>query len=238
MIWVYGIGDRPAVAPPTAGGLDGAALEGVRVGALLAVISRHAELPDLDALDAVWAHEAVVERLMAERAVLPMRFGSRLADEAGLRDALASTQDELLGALDGVRGRVELAVRATCATGPPRSQARRGADAGAVEDRHAGREHLRTKLELRDRSEAGGAALHEPLAAAAVAARRRRGRGPCELLRAAYLVERPALAQFRAVAQRLQHEYPEAAVLCTGPWPPYSFVDVALSPALDRGDAR
>jgi len=43
-------------------------------------------------------------------------------------------------------------------------------------------------------------------------------------LRAAYLVERPVVARFGSRVQRLQAEHPEAAVLCTGPWPPYSFV--------------
>jgi hypothetical protein len=47
-------------------------------------------------------------------------------------------------------------------------------------------------------------------------------------LRASYLVERPVVGEFRAVAQRLQREYRDTTVLCTGPWPPYSFVEVAV----------
>jgi hypothetical protein len=230
VIWVYAIGDRAEVPPPlSAPGLGGAPLEGVCERGLVAVISRHDDLPELRAVDALWAHEHVVERLMAERAVLPMRFGSRLAAEAVLRHALASRQDELLAALDGVRGRVELAVRAMCAPGPPRRDARRSAAPAAEQARHSGREYLRAKLELRDRADAAGAALHEPLAALAVAGSRRPGRGPCEVLRASYLVERPVVAEFRAVAQRLQREYRDTTVLCTGPWPPYSFVEVGVS---------
>jgi hypothetical protein len=52
---------------------------------------------------------------------------------------------------------------------------------------------------------------------------------PSEILRASYLVERPVVAEFKAVAQRLQREHRDTAVLCTGPWPPYSFVEVAVS---------
>jgi hypothetical protein len=44
------------------------------------------------------------------------------------------------------------------------------------------------------------------------------------VLRAAYLVERANVARFRALVERLQQQHPEIAVLCTGPWPPYSFV--------------
>jgi hypothetical protein len=227
VIWVYAIGDRSAAPPPPGvTGLAGASLEGVREGALLAVISRHAECPELHAVDALWAHEQVVERLMAGGAVLPMRFGSRLPDEAALRWALATRNDELLRALDGVRGRVELAVRAVRAAEPPRAAVAPAVVASAAEGERSGRDYLRAKLELRDRAEAAATALHAPLCALAVAANRRPGRGPGELLRAAYLVERPVVAEFRAVAVRLQGEHPDAAVLCTGPWPPYSFVDV------------
>jgi hypothetical protein len=230
VIWIYAIGDRAEIPPPpSTTGLAGAPLEGIREDGLLAVISRHAELPEIGAVDALWAHEHVVERLMAERTVLPVRFGSRLAGEADLRDELVTRRDDLLVGLDRVRGRVELAVRAMSATGPPRREARRPAIAGAGDDRHSGREYVRARLELRDRAEAAGAALHEPLAALAVAESRRPGRVACEVLRASYLVERQLVGEFRAMAQRLQREYRDTTVLCTGPWPPYSFVEVAVS---------
>jgi hypothetical protein len=231
VIWIYAIGDRADIPPPppSAAGLAGAPLEGVGEGRLLAVVSRHAELPDIGAVDAMWAHEHVVERLMADRTVLPVRFASRLAGEAALRNQLATRQDDLLAALDGVRGRVELAVRAMSSAGPPRREAWRPAIAGGAGGRHSGREYVRARLEVRDRAEAAGAALHVPLAALAVAGTRRPGRSSCEVLRASYLVERPVVAEFRALAQQLQSEYRDMAVLCTGPWPPYSFVEVAVS---------
>jgi hypothetical protein len=69
----------------------------------------------------------------------------------------------------------------------------------------------------------------------AVAPSRRPVQAPDELLHASYLVERPVVAEFRAAAQRLQREHRDAAVLCTGPWPPYSFVDVAVSSQLGVG---
>jgi hypothetical protein len=238
VIWIYAIGDRAEIPPPpSTTGLAGAPLEGICEDGLLAVISRHGEFPEIGAVDALWAHEHVVERLMAERTVLPVRFGSRLAGEAALRDELVTRHDDLLAGLDHVRGRVELAVRAMSAAGPPRREARRPASAGAGEDRHSGREYVRAKLELRDRAEAAGAALHAPLAALAVAESRRPGRVPCEVLRASYLVERPLVGEFRAMAQRLQSEYRDTAVLCTGPWPPYSFVEVAVSSGGEGGGA-
>jgi hypothetical protein len=47
---------------------------------------------------------------------------------------------------------------------------------------------------------------------------------------AAYLVERGVVPRFRAVVQRLQRDHADLALLCTGPWPPYSFVDLSDTP--------
>jgi hypothetical protein len=236
VIWVYAIAERPEVPlPVSTTGLAGAPLEGVCEGSLLAVLSRHVDPAQTSGVDALWKHEHVVERLMADRAVLPMRFGSQLAGDAALRRALASRHDELLSALDRVRGRVELAVHAMSAAGQPRREASGAAVGGAAKGPHKGREYLRARLELRDRADAAAAELDAPLAALAVATSRRPGQSPGELLHASYLVERPVVAKFRAAAQRLQREHRDAAVLCTGPWPPYSFVDVELSSKLGVG---
>jgi hypothetical protein len=227
MIWIYAICERAAVtAPPHDSGLDGAPLEVVGEGELMAVISEHAELPDIRALDALWAHEQVVESLMAEGPVLPMRFGSHVPTAFALRVVLAARRDELRSALDAVRGRVELAVRAVRTAGDDRQDAPE-AEIEAEADQ-AGRAYLRHKLELLDQVDMAGAALHAPLAAAAVAESRRPGRTSSEVLRASYLVERASVADFRSLARQLQGEHEDVAILCTGPWPPYSFVDVPV----------
>jgi hypothetical protein len=46
--------------------------------------------------------------------------------------------------------------------------------------------------------------------------------GP-ELLRTAYLVDRDAVESFVGLVRRLQETHDGIHVLCTGPWPPYSF---------------
>jgi hypothetical protein len=46
---------------------------------------------------------------------------------------------------------------------------------------------------------------------------------PPEALRAAYLVDRDAVGAFAARVAQLQAAQHGAQILCTGPWPPYSF---------------
>ena len=212
MIWVYAICDRPELPPPRERGLADAPLEALREGPLQAVFSRHAGAAGEPEPDALWAHERVVERLMADRAVLPLRFGSQVADDDALRQVLASGREAYVAALARVSGRVELGVRAL---------ARDGA-AEPVPAGVSGRDYVLAKLDGSRRAEGRAAALHAPLAALADDARMLSGRGD-EFLRGAYLVERPSVDRFRAAVQRLQTAHPEAAILCTGPWPPYSF---------------
>ena len=61
--------------------------------------------------EALWRHEAVVEELMHDRALLPVRFGTRLAGETEAAAVLAERRDEFAAALDHVRGAVELSLR-------------------------------------------------------------------------------------------------------------------------------
>jgi hypothetical protein len=48
--------------------------------------------------------------------------------------------------------------------------------------------------------------------------------GP-ELLRAAYLVDRDAVDRFVALVRRLEESHAHLNMVCTGPWPPYSFAE-------------
>ena len=194
-MWIYGICDRPELPPPPG-------LEALGDGELVTVFSRHGQGDPTPA--ALWAHERVVERLMADRTVVPGRFGSTVAGEDGLRRRLDERREPLAAAIARVRGRVELGVRVL-------AQARAAPGSG--------RDYLLARLEESRRA----AARHEPLAELAADATRQPSRGG-ELLRGAYLVDRAGVAGFRDAVGDLQDEHPELTILCTGPWPAYSFV--------------
>ena len=139
--------------------------------------------------DALWQRESLLEELMRERALLPIRYGTRVEDDAAAAAAVAPRDAELAAALDRVRGAVEVSVRAVAGD---------GAATAAPE------------------------AVHERLSAAAREHARHDGPEP---LRAAYLVDTGAVAGFVATVRELQHEHPGLSILCTGPWPPYSFAE-------------
>lgn len=187
-----------------AGPLPAPPLRAVRVGSLCAVCEPASD--ESATLDALVSREALIDGLMEDRDLLPVRYGADVADERAAARVLEERHDELLAALDRVRGAVELSLRVRTV----------GEDADQPGAAPSGREYLAA----RTRGAAIARELHETLAARARAAARRPGP---ELLRAAYLVERAAVPAFVAEVQRLQGAHPDLALLCTGPWAPFSF---------------
>jgi hypothetical protein len=163
----------------------------------------------------VLRHAEVVDELMSRSAaVLPAQLGRAFRDEDELAAAVREQAPQLARTLERVRGCVEFGLRVTGLGGEaPASEAEAMSGAGYMQARL---EHLR-------RQDAAIERLHEPLARFARAEtlqRRPDGFG------AAYLVERASMPEFQAAAARVERE-PGAVVVCTGPWPPYSFTGPA-----------
>ena len=90
----------------------GVPVHAVPVGDLAAICAPAQEEEREITADTLWRHEQVVEALMQDRDLLPVRFGTRLDDDAAAARSLAGRRDEFKRALEHVRGAVELSVRA------------------------------------------------------------------------------------------------------------------------------
>jgi hypothetical protein len=186
VIEVYAITDHPAPPLPAL-----APLQVVASGELAAVF---APASDEEATpESLWRHEEIVEALMEDRDLLPVRYGTRFADEQAAAGAVASRAADLTAALARVRGAVELSLRVLDTREPPAGD--------------------------------GGEAIHARLAELSRATAQRPVRTPSELLRSAYLVDRDAVRPFADAVGRLQAAHPDLRLLCTGPWPTYSFAE-------------
>jgi hypothetical protein len=89
-------------------------LRAVPGGGLCAIVAD--ERPPEPTTDALWEQEALLEELMRERDLLPLRFGETADDDAGLREMLERRGEELRRSLDRVRGCLEVAVHGDVAT--------------------------------------------------------------------------------------------------------------------------
>lgn len=245
MIYVYALTDPLDSPPSDERGLRDAPLESVVEGDVGAAFSACVSSPAVEP-ENLWCHEAVAEALMRVTAVLPTRFGTTMTDPQRLRAVLARNTPVIRAGLDRVRGCVEVGVRVLSegigrppeADQPGRSEERAGNGAAAG---GAGRAYLVRRLaeERRQRTgehDAGAAAeaVHASLAPIARGAVRRAARGPGTFT-AAYLVDRDHLDPFVAAVADLDRGRSDRQVLCTGPWPPYSFVPTLELEGSPRG---
>lgn len=214
MVWLYAITAAPG--PPALAGAPSESLRAVATDRLAAVVADRASAPAPSAR-ALWEHEQVVEWLLREHTVLPMRFGSTLGDDADVRELLDARAGELSDALERVRGAVEIGVRVTWA-------GEESAAPQATLDR-PGTAYLHGRLRSRQATDAAARRIDDRLRDLYRARRVRVAPGPPALLRGAYLVDSTAVPRFRARATAAAAELTGAQLVTTGPWPPYSFVE-------------
>ena len=123
LIWAYGI--VPAEAAPSAGatGVAGGAVEALTAGTLSVLVSEvpreefdaeplRANLNDLEWLERVARdHEAVLDELVAQTTVVPLRLCTIFADRDGARHMLEREREPLVEALGRLEGRQEWGVK-------------------------------------------------------------------------------------------------------------------------------
>jgi hypothetical protein len=197
---------------------------------IAAVVTRFDEAPVPVTRGHVLAHNRVNSHVLAAVTPLPFRFGT-LADEPGLLAYLRERAAGLREGLARVRGAVEMSVKLmweTTAGATPESPADAvggGATTGTA-FLLAKRRALRGEEAAQRRAEELAAWLD---ARTSDLARERAARvRPSEalVLRAAHLVARERVADYRARLRHLRAERPDLRFLTSGPWPPYSFTEL------------
>jgi len=236
--YVFGVVASPAPMP--AGVVAEGSLAALVEPVSLAEFGREALVERLN--DREWletharAHQDVLQAACAAAPVVPLRFGTIFDDLEDVRAMLRSRRHELEAALEYVRGRVEIGVKAWVA--PASAEARR--PAAPV----TGRAYLEQRLGARVQAEEASAALaevaraaHERLLACSVEAvanrpqpRELTGRDEPMILNGAYLVD--DADAFRAEVAALAAGCAARGIdfEVTGPWPPYNFVGDGVAP--------
>jgi hypothetical protein len=210
---------------PFGTGLDGAPLRDVVEEPLLAVVGEHAGAAPEPTAATLTAYERIVRRLMDRGAILPARFGSVLDDEPEVRALLRRRREDLVARLRRVRGAVEISLRASWRedTHPQPDGSLPQSDGGGTQP---GTAYLRERLELRQsaRRVAGELDSLKPLA---LSSRRTLAPRPDVPLLDAYLVDRERVDEFVALVEQIDVDLDDVDLVCTGPWPPYSFAEGA-----------
>jgi hypothetical protein len=173
------------------------------------------DAPVAESVESALAHGLVAEALLdCADAVLPARFAKPFADETALESATTPRLPELRARLDGVTGCVELSVRIGA---PPASMPASG----------DGTSYLRALAAATVERDSQIAETHGALAAHALDSRIEPLTRGASLFRGAYLVRRPEVDAFAQEVDALAARFPDASIVCTGPWAPSSFAQEA-----------
>lgn len=227
-------------------GIDGAAVEEVPVGGLVALVSElgtEAYGPEVwraHAEDPQWLehvageHHKVLQAVVDQTDVLPLRLPGIHQDVSSLEQVLLEQQGALEHALDRVRGHVELGAQVFLVNrgeAEPEQRPTSGRDylarrSAQAADREEARLR-RQKAVLDTHEELAHASTHSTVNAPQDPALS--GRSEPMLLNAAYLVPRDRLDDFVVVAERVHDGLAQDGMTLevSGPWPPYNFADLA-----------
>jgi hypothetical protein len=184
-----------------------------------ALVERRADVPPV-AFGTLKKHQAVVSRVAKQvPAILPVRFGT-LLEPADLEEAVEERDEEIAGAFDLVRDRVQFTWRAA----KPKREAR-----GARREERpptSGAEYLRRAAHAANPPPpAAFRALRSTLAPLMAQQRYQPGTGA--IPEAVYhLVDKARVGRYAAAAAALRKKNPLLAV--TGPFPPFAFAPEIL----------
>ncbi|MFL6116102.1 MAG: GvpL/GvpF family gas vesicle protein [Catenulispora sp.] len=247
-IYLYAISAAPhhAGAGPTLTGIGGSPVCTVTESDLVAYVSDvplaefgeeslRERLEDLAWLeDVARAHNDVVEALSRRAPTVPVRLATIYHSHGHVRRFVRGRRSDLEMLLKRLTGRTEWGVKAYSdvrrESTPPTADGTSGERPGTAYLRlrqsrlHADEESRREALRRADR-------IHSVLLEIAVHGRRHRLQGAQltdrkvpMVLNAAYLVDEKARADFHAAVAALRE--PGVEIEVTGPWAPYSFVDL------------
>ena len=242
-LYVYCLGDElRAGSFEGVRGVGGAPVRVVEFGGVAAVVSEfEGETAEADA-ENVRAHNRVNAAALAHATPLPFRFGT-LAGERRLADYVSENEVVLLGALARVRGCVEMGVKIRDALEKAegkRQKAKDESEETAGEDALGGsarggsgtafllakRREILGDESARLRAEELAAWLASGVAGAARESAVRVNPSDAIVVRAAHLVERERVEEYRGRVRSLSEERRGLQFLTSGPWPPYSFSDI------------
>lgn len=232
--YVYCLGDE--VTPEMiegARGLNGAALSLVGRGDILAVVSAFGSKSVAVTPENALTHNRVNAALLARSTPLPFRFGTLVTEER-LLDFIGSREAALREALGRVRGAVEMSVKIIWDLEEVRREAAGPEPSGDASAEGSGTAFLLAKRReilggeaVRARADSLAEWFGSRLSDLARDARVTVNPSGALVVRAAHLVGRGGVEEYRARVQRLGEERAGSLrFLTSGPWPPYSFGDV------------
>ncbi|MDT5268820.1 MAG: hypothetical protein QOH49_1006 [Acidobacteriota bacterium] len=232
-LYVYCLGNelREAAFEGLAG-VGGARVRVLTLGGLAAVVSEAGEEATAVNDGNLLAHNRVNAAALAVSTPLPCRFGTRAAHER-LAEYVSTNEAALSATLARVRGCVEMSVKLMEKAEGRRAKVESEDEEDVSAATGAGTAFLLKKRReilgeegARRRAEGSAAWLASGVGELARETAARLSPSEAIFVRAAHLVERTRVADYRACLRALAAERQDLRLLSSGPWPPYNFNEV------------
>jgi hypothetical protein len=187
----------------------------------------------------VFAHERVIERVLADVTPLPFRFGTIVTAPA-LAEYVEANRAQLIKSLERVRGCVEMSVKIiwdapeVSRGAALKADAERGqSSASELQTEGKGAAYLAARRRqilgdelLKERAEELATWLAAVVGETAVKSEIEARPSDALVVRAGFLVRRERLPDYHERVERARSERRDLRFLTSGPWPPYSFSNI------------
>ena len=230
MLYAYCVVDEHVQVAELPTGLGGAEIKSIESRGLIALVSEFARETVTITRQNVMAHDALVGKVLVDVTPLPFRFGT-LATREQVLNFLASRDKSLKVKLEEVRNCVEMSVKVIWTpfkSGKANLQVANETDSPGAAFLKAKRREILGDEALVDAAKQLSSWLHDKtsqfVSAEDVAVR------PSQKLvvAASHLVERRRIGDYQRAVKAAVEERPDLHFLVSGPWAPYSFVNIDL----------
>jgi len=236
-IYTYGIIDSNGMLEDSIKGLEGAPVYNIAyrdIGIAASELYRQADINE----ESASKHEKVVERLMEDFTVLPMRFLTLFNAKEDTLSMMKEYYDDFKKNLERLRNKVEFGIKVIwpgdaikeCINDASAKESHKA----PVSDDSPGRRYIKEKYkeymigkEFEKEADKRIAAIDDLFNKLAIEKRLERLKSRNLLLKASYLVERRREDDFKKALESLKSTSGDLKYLFSGPWPPYNFITLS-----------
>jgi len=244
-LYLYGIIDSSNQIKETIYGLEGAGVYNIPFCDIGAVVSEIGQ-PIQEATEgAVLEHQAVVEKLMADFTVLPVRFQTVIDGRDNLLSMMQSYYKDLKDNLERLHNKFEFGIKVIWPAGKVKENIVKAIKSNeqkmSESDASASKRFMKKKFDKYRMDKEFEAKADKFIKVMDIffskfTAEKRIEKLKTEnlLLDAVYLVEKDKVSNFREAFEHIKSARPDFKYLFSGPWPAYNFVVLSKKSGLLR----
>jgi hypothetical protein len=231
-LYIYCLIDTPELDELPCKGINDSSLALISWDGI-AVVSSQVDVESIKVTtETIIRHEEVVEYLMKDHTVLPMRFGTVVQGASEVTKLLVKHHESIRNNIDKIRGNVEIGVKILLKSIPV--DLFQPAEDFPLDNYSPGRRYLLEKYRqfqkqkrILENEYYSVDEIYGSLKAHAIQSCAQKFVTEKMLLNSSFLVAKEKVTEFKETVEFLKKRYPSLSFLYSGPWPAYNFVSLS-----------